>query len=131
MSLLVRTKHYTYCPYKGDCTYYSIPIGGSKSEYAVWTYEKPSPPVEVPASIQLTCRLFFRRFVLNDVPMLDKGFRVECARYPRQSSSQEHRNRTILPATVTRTLPSAGKIVMGWSGPGILISLPLLVLVSI
>ena len=41
MSLLVRTTHYSYCPYKGDCTYYSIPIGGSKSEYAVWTYEKP------------------------------------------------------------------------------------------
>ena len=41
MSLLVRTKHYTYCPYKGDCTYYSIPIGGAKSEYAVWTYERP------------------------------------------------------------------------------------------
>jgi uncharacterized protein (DUF427 family) len=28
MSLLVRTTHYSYCPYKGDCTYYSIPIGG-------------------------------------------------------------------------------------------------------
>jgi uncharacterized protein (DUF427 family) len=41
MSLLVRTAHYTYCPYKGDCTYYSIPEGGTKSEYAVWTYEKP------------------------------------------------------------------------------------------
>jgi uncharacterized protein (DUF427 family) len=41
MSLLVRTTHYTYCPYKGDCTYYSIPIGGTKSEFAVWTYEKP------------------------------------------------------------------------------------------
>jgi len=41
MSLLVRTKHYTYCPYKGDCTYYSIPIGGANSEYAVWTYERP------------------------------------------------------------------------------------------
>ena len=41
MSSLVRTKHYTYCPYKGDCTYYSIPIGGTKSEYAVWTYERP------------------------------------------------------------------------------------------
>ncbi len=41
MSLLVRTKHYTYCPYKGDCTYYSILIGGSKSENAVWTYENP------------------------------------------------------------------------------------------
>jgi uncharacterized protein (DUF427 family) len=41
MSLLVRTTHYTYCPYKGDCTYYSIPIGGAKSEYSVWTYENP------------------------------------------------------------------------------------------
>jgi len=41
MSLLVRTKHYSYCPYKGDCTYYNIPIGGSNSEYAVWTYEQP------------------------------------------------------------------------------------------
>jgi uncharacterized protein (DUF427 family) len=41
MSLLVRTKHYTHCPYKGDCTHYSIPIGGAKSEYAVWTYERP------------------------------------------------------------------------------------------
>jgi uncharacterized protein (DUF427 family) len=41
MSLLVRTTHYTYCPYKGDCTYYSIPVGGTKSEHAVWTYEKP------------------------------------------------------------------------------------------
>ena len=49
MSLLVRTTHYTYCPYKGDCTYLSIPIGGAKSEYAVWTYEKP---YEAVASIQ-------------------------------------------------------------------------------
>jgi uncharacterized protein (DUF427 family) len=49
MSLLVRTTHYTYCPYKGDCTYYSIPIGGAKSEYAVWTYEKP---YEAMANIQ-------------------------------------------------------------------------------
>jgi uncharacterized protein (DUF427 family) len=41
MSLLVRTTHYTHCPYKGDCTYYSIPVSGAKSENAVWTYEKP------------------------------------------------------------------------------------------
>ncbi|MCU1219006.1 MAG: hypothetical protein JWN42_203 [Candidatus Angelobacter sp.] len=45
MSLLVRTTHYTYCPYKGDSTYYSISIGGPKSENAVWTYEKPHEPV--------------------------------------------------------------------------------------
>lgn len=41
MSLFVRTEHCTYCPYKGDCTYYNIPVGGSKSENAVWTYEDP------------------------------------------------------------------------------------------
>ena len=41
MSLLTRTSHYTYCPYKGDCTYYSIPVGETKSENAVWTYERP------------------------------------------------------------------------------------------
>ena len=45
MSLLARTAHSTYCPYKGDCSYYSIPIGGTKSENAVWTYEKPHETV--------------------------------------------------------------------------------------
>jgi uncharacterized protein (DUF427 family) len=45
MSFLVRTTHSTYCPYKGDCTYYSIPIGGAKSEYAVWSYENPHEAV--------------------------------------------------------------------------------------
>jgi uncharacterized protein (DUF427 family) len=45
MSLLVRSRHYTYCPYKGDCAYYSIPSGGPKSENAVWTYEKPHEAV--------------------------------------------------------------------------------------
>jgi uncharacterized protein (DUF427 family) len=45
MSLLVRTTHYTYCPYKGDCSYYSIPIGDSQSENAVWTYERPHEAV--------------------------------------------------------------------------------------
>ena len=41
MSLLERTDHATYCPYKGDCAYYSIPIGGERSINAVWTYEAP------------------------------------------------------------------------------------------
>jgi len=45
MSLLIRTTHHTYCPYKGDCSYYSIPIGGSRSENAVWTYERPHEAV--------------------------------------------------------------------------------------
>ena len=41
MAMLERTSHSTYCPYKGDCSYYSIPIGGSKSINAIWTYEDP------------------------------------------------------------------------------------------
>ena len=41
MSLLQRTDHATYCPYKGDCAYYSIPSGGDRSTNAVWTYEAP------------------------------------------------------------------------------------------
>ncbi|HEX4476213.1 MAG TPA: DUF427 domain-containing protein [Polyangiaceae bacterium] len=41
MSLLERTDYGTYCPYKGDCSYYSIPAGGERSVNAVWTYEEP------------------------------------------------------------------------------------------
>jgi uncharacterized protein (DUF427 family) len=41
MSLLERTNHATYCPYKGDCAYFSIPLGGKRSINAVWTYEDP------------------------------------------------------------------------------------------
>jgi uncharacterized protein (DUF427 family) len=41
MALLERTDHATYCPYKGDCAYYSIPLGGARSANAVWTYEVP------------------------------------------------------------------------------------------
>jgi uncharacterized protein (DUF427 family) len=45
MQLLQRTDHSTYCPYKGDCSYYSIPLGGERSVNAVWTYESPYPAV--------------------------------------------------------------------------------------
>jgi uncharacterized protein (DUF427 family) len=45
MPLLERTDHATYCPYKGDCAYYSIPLGGERSVNAVWTYEAPYPAV--------------------------------------------------------------------------------------
>jgi uncharacterized protein (DUF427 family) len=41
MMLLERTEHATYCPYKGDCAYFSIPLGGDRSTHAVWTYEAP------------------------------------------------------------------------------------------
>ena len=45
MALLQRSTHQTYCPYKGDCTYFSIPAGLERSVHAVWTYEEPYPAV--------------------------------------------------------------------------------------
>ncbi|GAB2811077.1 DUF427 domain-containing protein [Dyella kyungheensis] len=45
MSLLERTEHHTYCPYKGDASYYSIPSAGDRGTNAVWTYEHPYDPV--------------------------------------------------------------------------------------
>jgi len=41
MTQLRRTGHQTYCPYKGECAYYSIPAGGERSVNAVWSYEAP------------------------------------------------------------------------------------------
>lgn len=41
MGLLERTGNATYCPYKGDCSYYSVPSGGPRSVNAIWTYETP------------------------------------------------------------------------------------------
>ncbi len=40
-SLLEPTSHATYCPYKGDCSYFSIPAGGERSTNAVWSYASP------------------------------------------------------------------------------------------
>jgi len=41
MTLLERSAHATYCPYKGECAYFSIPSGGERAINAVWTYEAP------------------------------------------------------------------------------------------
>jgi uncharacterized protein (DUF427 family) len=41
LTQLERTNQATYCPYKGDAAYYSIPAGGERSANAVWTYEAP------------------------------------------------------------------------------------------
>ena len=41
MSLLARTDHSTYCPYKGDAGYFSLRVGDRFAEDAIWTYETP------------------------------------------------------------------------------------------
>ena len=45
MAVLARSATQTYCPYKGECFYYSIPSGGERSVNAVWTYENAYPAV--------------------------------------------------------------------------------------
>ena len=40
---LKRTDHSTYCPYKGDASYFSIHAAGRSSENAVWSYPTPFP----------------------------------------------------------------------------------------
>jgi len=45
MAALTRSEHTTYCPYKGDASYYNIPGGGDRSLNAAWTYETPFEPM--------------------------------------------------------------------------------------
>lgn len=46
MDLLARTEHHTYCPYKGEASYYSLAAGDKSEANAVWTYEEPYAAVE-------------------------------------------------------------------------------------
>jgi|SRR5579883_353423 len=41
MTALVRSETRTYCPYKGEASYFSIVVGGKRSIDAIWTYEAP------------------------------------------------------------------------------------------
>ena len=46
MSLLTKTAHATYCPYKGDAAYFTIHADGKMLENAIWTYEHPYDAVK-------------------------------------------------------------------------------------
>ncbi|HWH19549.1 MAG TPA: DUF427 domain-containing protein [Solirubrobacterales bacterium] len=39
------TEHSSYCPYKGEANYYSVPAGGDRSRNAVWQYREAYPAV--------------------------------------------------------------------------------------
>ena len=41
MDRLIRTEHHTYCPFKGEASYYTLSGGGRIQENAVWSYESP------------------------------------------------------------------------------------------
>ncbi|MBG0561092.1 DUF427 domain-containing protein [Actinoplanes aureus] len=40
-SLLERTSTESYCPFKGEASYYSITAGGDRSVDAIWEYREP------------------------------------------------------------------------------------------
>jgi uncharacterized protein (DUF427 family) len=40
-SLLEKTDHGSYCPYKGEASYFSIPLAGAPGTNAIWSYETP------------------------------------------------------------------------------------------
>ncbi len=44
-SLIKETDHASYCPFKGNASYYSIPTGGERSVNAIWTYRDPHAAV--------------------------------------------------------------------------------------
>ena len=40
-SLLLASEHTSYCPFKGDASYFSVPAGGDRSDNAAWVYREP------------------------------------------------------------------------------------------
>jgi uncharacterized protein (DUF427 family) len=48
MDLLEESDHTTYCPFKGDASYWSVRVGDKLAENAVWGYPEPidsAPPI--------------------------------------------------------------------------------------
>ncbi len=41
MSMMTRTDHSTFCPFKGQASYYTLTAGDRVAENAVWSYETP------------------------------------------------------------------------------------------
>ena len=46
MDRLMKTSHHTYCPFKGEASYWSAEVGGQVHENLVWSYETPIPQAE-------------------------------------------------------------------------------------
>jgi adenylate cyclase len=43
MDLLNRTRHHSYCPFRGSASYWTLKVGEQVAENAVWSYEAPNP----------------------------------------------------------------------------------------
>lgn len=45
MDVLIKTEHHTWCPYKGEASYFSLPGDSEGAVNAVWSYETPHDAV--------------------------------------------------------------------------------------
>ena len=63
---LERTDNATYCPYKGDASYYSVPAVGERGTNAVWTYEAPYDAV---SPIKDHLAFYADRFSIEEQPV--------------------------------------------------------------
>lgn len=45
MAHFAKTERQTYCPYKGDCSYFTLSAAGEEAQNAVWSYEAPHESV--------------------------------------------------------------------------------------
>ncbi|HEX9481123.1 MAG TPA: DUF427 domain-containing protein [Solirubrobacteraceae bacterium] len=66
-SLITATAHATYCPYKGDASYYTI-TAGEDGENAVWEYREP---YEAVAAIKGRVAFYANRVELTEEPAAD------------------------------------------------------------
>ncbi len=45
MDLTERSEHQTFCPFKGEATYWNLVVDGRRADNAFWSYEQPFPGV--------------------------------------------------------------------------------------
>ena len=73
-AVLRRSDTTTYCPYKGDASYYSLALDGSELTDAVWTYETPYPEV---GEIAGHVRALLQRGVITSTVGIGDGYDEE------------------------------------------------------
>lgn len=67
LTALERTDHASYCPYKGDASYFSIRVGEDVLPNSVWTYEHPYAPV---ADIEEYVAFYPDRVEITEPPVI-------------------------------------------------------------
>jgi len=66
LAQLTRTDHASYCPYKGDAAYFSLPADAAQAENAIWTYEAP---YEAVAPIRDHLAFYADRVTIEELPL--------------------------------------------------------------